>query len=253
MKKIAFCLYGQPREYLKGYHTNRILKERYPEIGVDYYYHTWIKDNLAGDQYYEASEWRNISSDELKIGQDTIKKINDLYHPVDYSYDEPRNFSQDKLKDSLCYLNTVNPKKISNINNILSQMYSRNKVRDLLSRNLINNKYDFVISTRFDYTKELTLNLNEIDISKVYVSDSHHPRKIFPDNFILTGVDNYLDIFNMYNNLEKIVNNKTLEIRMKENGENLEFNAEELLFANFLYYFKNIDNVNYTNAIPGFP
>ena len=63
MKKIAFCLYGQPREYLKGYHTNRILKERYPEIGVDYYYHTWIKDNLAGDQYYEASEWRNISSD----------------------------------------------------------------------------------------------------------------------------------------------------------------------------------------------
>ena len=132
-------------------------------------------------------------------------------------------------------------------------MYSRNKVRDLLSRNLINNKYDFVISTRFDYTKELTLNLNEIDISKVYVSDSHYPRKIFPDNFILTGVDNYLDIFNMYNNLEKIVNNKTLEIRMKENGENLEFNAEELLFANFLYYFKNIDNVNYTNAIPGFP
>ena len=56
-----------------------------------------------------------------------------------------------------------------------------------------------------------------------------------------------------FKSVAKIVNNKTLENRMKENGENLEFNAEELLFANFLYYFKNTDNVNYTNAIPAFP
>ena len=42
MVKIAYCLYGQPRNLEEGYKTISKFVENYD---VDFYYHTWVLEN----------------------------------------------------------------------------------------------------------------------------------------------------------------------------------------------------------------
>lgn len=253
MLKIAFCLYGQPREYSKGYESIRKFLDRHDDIEVDFYFHTWIPEAREEGAYFEASPWRKINRDSLRAESDAISKLNALYKPVDFSCHSPIVFRYEGLKNSICYKNTVNPRKIANINNTLSQMYSRNTVRDLLEQNLAGRDYELVITTRFDHLKDVKLDLHKIDPQKFYVSDQLLPRKILPDNFAVTGIDNYLKIYNIYRDLPRMANDSALDREVKEHGEVFELNAEELLFASYLYQFGNVDKVVYTDLIPCFP
>lgn len=71
MVKIAYCLYGQPRNFIEGYKNIKKFVEKHD---VDFYYHTWTLPDE--NMFYSHSGYRNIQKEELKCDKDIIKNIN---------------------------------------------------------------------------------------------------------------------------------------------------------------------------------
>jgi len=268
-KRVAYCLYGQPRELLNGYNNIMSFLKKFKNIDVDFFYHTWYDDDCVNkDMYYDIASWRIKSRGrKVKMMKNVIFAINKLYNPVCYDYEKPKQFDIDSLKESACYKNNTNSDNFSkqlvkNMNNLMSQLYSRNRARDIFYNYIQSNNllvgykdvviYDFVITSRFDFLRKIEIDLNDIDPSKIYVSVKHLPRKIFPDNFMIMNTQNYMNIFNLYNNLHNIINNKDIQNKLEKNGEMLIFTVESLILASFFYYFDDFNNVVYTQLIPNF-
>jgi hypothetical protein len=246
MVKIAVCLYGQPRHYSEGCKN---IKKFVENQDVDFYYHTWILN--SNESYYTHSEYRNINQEELKGDKDIITKLNLLYNPKAYVFEESKsNYFDIKAKDevvnSLAYSRTNGHKEVFRISNTLSQLYSRQQVRNLLYHTIETEKieYDCVIMIRFDFLKPInvTINLNK---QLIYVSNIHYPRKIFADAIFLLSVENFFKMFNIYDNLHNIINNKALDTLVSSYNEVMCISPENLIFANYLYYFNDLKNVNY--------
>jgi len=249
MVRIAYCLYGQPRNFTEGYKNIKKFVEKHD---VDFYYHTWTLPNE--NTYYSHSEWRNIPKEELKYDKDLIAKINSLYNPKAYLFEEAKVFDMEKNNDfvnSIAYSNTDKINKGIKISHTISHIYSRQQVRNLLYNTLQkeNIEYDFVISSRFDFLKEINVNidLNNINNEKIYVSNIHKPRAIFSDSIILLSVENFFKLFNIYDNLHNLINNKTLATLITNNNDKLVLVSEGLMFANYLYYFNDIKTLEYVN------
>ena len=239
MVRIAYCLYGQPRNFTEGC---KIIKKFVENHDVDFYYHTWTLPNEK--TFYSHSEYRNIPKEDLKGDKDIITKINSLYNPKAYIFEESKHFEIEKNNEyinSIAYLNTPEFNKGIRISHLLSQLYSKQQVRNLLYNTIEkeNIKYDFVITSRFDFLKEINL--------KIYVSNFLKPRDLFSDNILLLGVENYFKLLNIYDNLPNIINNKTIDSLMAEYNERLYLVPENLTFANYLYYFKDIKKLEYVN------
>jgi hypothetical protein len=247
---IAYCLYGQPRNLTEG--SNNI-KKFVKNHNVDFYYHTWTLPNE--NAHYSHSEYRNVPKEELKGDKDIITKINSIYNPKAYLFEESKHFDIEKNNEyinSIAYLNTPEFNKGIRISHTLSQLYSKQQVRNLLYNTIEkeNIKYDFVITSRFDFLKEinLTIDLNNRDNQKIYVSNILKPRDIFSDNILLLGVENYFKLLNIYDNLSNLINNKTLENTLiTKYNEKLVLVPESLVFANYLYYFNDIKRLEYVN------
>ena len=248
--KFAICLYGQPRDYKFGYNLIKNFIEMNNENTYDIFFHCWIDNNIK----FEHSPWRTINNECLIINDsDTIKKdLIELYKPTLYEYEKPLNKNiiltdLSYISHSLAYTNSnINVQK--NVYNILSQCYSRNKVKDILENYIINsnNNYDMVISTRFDgFNFPLNLKLTNIEKNKIYASSLHKPRYIIPDNFLIITTNIYLNWFNLFKNIKNIINNKKIENKLKNINEKLLFNMEELLLSNYLYYDYNIKDILY--------
>jgi len=249
MVKIAYCLYGQPRNLLEGYKNIKTFVEKHD---VDFYYHTW---NLPDENmFYSHSEYRTIQKKELKCDKDIIKNINLLYNPKAHLFEESRYFDFEKNNEflnSIVYLNTSNFNKGVRISHTFSNFYSKQQVRNLLYDTLQKEKieYDYVITSRFDFLQKINVNLdlNNIDNEKIYVSDLHKPRNIFSDAILLLSVENYLKLFNIYDNLSNIINNNEINTLMNKYNEIFVFVAESILFANYLYIFKDLKKLEYVN------
>jgi len=249
--KIAFCLYGQPRYYNEGFINIYSFLKRNNNIEVDFYYHTWIGNE---NQKYDISSWaftRQINNEVLKIDKNIINKLNELYKPRDFCFDNVKDFDLQKYKNSIFIMHDTNEKDDKNV---MSQFYSRNQVRNLLLDNIKKNniEYKYVITSRFDFLKPITIDLNNINPDKIYVANLHLPRKIFPDNLMILSINNYLNLFNTFENLDNILHNEEIKKKVHENGEVLLFLPEMILFVCFLYYFDDFSNVVYTNQIPDF-
>ena len=249
--KIAVCLYGQPRDYKYGHECIANFIKDNNEHSYEFFFHCWIDDNIK----YETSPWRRIDEKTLVIkNQDPVKcDINQLYKPVSHLYEKPldRHAVSDlieHIKKSKAYLNS-NRLKRANVYNTLSQIYSRNKVRDLFEEYVERTKttYDLVISTRFDgfgfYFQ------NKIDISNVkpeiYKLSVHKPRYIIPDNFLIIPPKIYINWFNLYKNIKYLINSEEIEQKMARIDENFEFNMEEMLLSSYLFCGYDINNINY--------
>lgn len=246
MVLIAYCLYGQPRNLIEG---SKNIKKFVENHNVDYYYHTWTLPNE--NAHYSHSEYRNVPKEELKGDKDIITKINSIYNPKAYLFEESKYF--DIEKNNIAYLNTAHlVNKDIRISHTLSQLYSKQQVRNLLYNTIEkeNIKYDYVITCRFDFLNEINVNidLNNIDNEKIYVSNIHKPRAIFSDAILLLSVENYFKLFNIYDNLCNLVNNKTLYYTfISKYNEKLNLTPENLTFANYLYYFNDIKRLEYVN------
>jgi hypothetical protein len=247
--KIAVCLFGQPRNYKKGHEVlSQFFKKQ--DVVPDFFYHAWT---LEPGRIYPSSPHRNIKLSSLTYNQNTITELNELYKPVAH-YHEPQKteFNPERFATTLAYKNTVNSKKKENMNNVLSQMYSRTIVRDLLNNHILKNKtsYNKVIMTRFDYSATLDFNLHDLDPSYTYVAGKNYPQRcILPDTFIIAPQSVFLEWFTLYTSLEDVLNYKELYTEMKKYGELLEINPEEIIMAHYLYHNVTLDLVKYVPFI----
>jgi hypothetical protein len=245
-KKIAICLFGQPRDYVIGHKNIKDLIENQQQYDCDVFFHCW---NIENHSVYKSAEWREIPKKSLLIeDMDVVnQQLLDLYKPVKYKFENSIDkFNENIYNDTIAYNNITNDKILQNINNILSQMYSRNEVRKLFEQHVSekNIEYDYVIITRFDVMKKINLKLELLEGNKVYIDNMHYPRKIITDTFIICPQHIFILWFNLFDNLKNILNNEEINKKMKQNNEKLIVNAEELIMANFIYYF-DINLVNY--------
>ena len=149
--KIAYLLYGQPRNYKDGYENikNLFKENNINRVDVDFFFHCWL---INENEKYNVSPWRKIENKFIVYNKDIINDLIKLYKPKAYEFENQKNFDYKNIKNS---------------NNILSQMYSRNKVKNLF--NLYNMTYDFVIMSRFDNIYVIpSINLNKINTEKIY-------------------------------------------------------------------------------------
>lgn len=247
--KYAICLYGQPREFNKGYSRINEMIQNNKNDTFDIYFHCWIDDNIT----FSTSKWRNIDINYLKIDDSNKIKseILELFKPKKYIFEKPLdNIGYNKIKsivDGSIMYNNSKKSFIDNTYNTISQFYSRTQVRDLLNIEIENNSlnYDMIIQTRFDgFSFPKIINLDNINKNFLYVDKMHYPRKVIPDNFLIIPVSIYFKWFDILRNLPNIVNNKQLQQKFNLYKENFCFNSEELLFANYLY-FNDLNNIKY--------
>jgi len=242
----AIALYGQPRDYQTGFYNISSFIKLNDGIQFDFFFHCWT---LEGDNTYNYSPWRNVDLKSISNNDNIIPSLINLYNPTKYEYENQRTSFID-LSGTIA-INNITGLKYKNINNTLSQMYSRNKVRNLINDYVYTNsiRYDFVIMTRFDYPHQINLNVKHLDNSNTYVSDVHRPRNIIADNFIICPLYTFLNWMNIYDDIINIVNNTAICDTVKRYGEKLEINPEELLFAKYLYDNRNLDKIVYTTRI----
>ena len=222
------------------------------ENTYDFFFHCWIDDNIK----YDVSPWRKIDKNTLIIKNENVVKndISQLYKPKSYLYENPLDRNKEELlnemeyiKKSKAYANCNNRKK-NNIYNTFSQIYSRNKVKDLFEEYITTTKthYDYVISTRFDgFNIPKEVKLTNIQQPKIYTSSMYRPRYIIPDNFLIIPPEIYINWFNIYKNIKNIINNKDIELKMNNIKEKLNFNMEELLLSNYLFYGYDVNDIEY--------
>jgi hypothetical protein len=248
---IAIVLYGQPRDFLKGYENiNNIIKNNI-NCKFDFFYHCWT---LNENEIYNHSPWRNNDKNTLIYNSDIDIKLKNLYNPIMYEYENQSNIVINKsiYENSIAYNNTSDICK-KNVNNILFQLYSRNKARNLLNKylNEINNLnyYDFVLFVRFDLFFIPIIKFNELNKINIYIAKEHYPRKIIADNCIVMSTKIFLEWFNIYEELNNILNNNDLSIKINNLNEHYAINAEELLFAKYIYHYNNTNNILFYNYI----
>ena len=248
--KCAVLFYGQPRKYIDGYNDITRFIANQKNVSVDFFYHCWT---LNKDELFSKSPWRPLDEEYLSYKENIEEHLKELYNPVSYEYEHQiSNFDKSLYNNTLAFHQTDGPgPRRENINNTLSQLYSRNKVRNLLSNHiqLTGANYDFVIITRFDVRFQSDLQLYILDVKKVYISNARKPLHIFSDNFILSPTDIFLKWFNIYDELYTLLDNKDIDKILREYGESLNINPEELIMGKYLLEYKNLDNVIYHPSI----
>uniref|UniRef100_A0A6C0H9R5 Uncharacterized protein n=1 Tax=viral metagenome TaxID=1070528 RepID=A0A6C0H9R5_9ZZZZ len=252
--KIAVCLYGQPREYIRGFNNinNFIINN---SLEVDYYYHTWILND--NETSYNASSWRYINQDQLQMEPNIINNLNSLYKPKKFLFEKSKTFDPNVFENTISYKNmNLSREKLledkilyNNLNNVLSQLYSRNKVRDLLYSEINENNtlYDIVLTLRFDYLNEININVSDLDLTKIYTAGIYFPRHMISDNILLLPPNSYLNIFNIYDNLYSLLNNEDINKFMLNLNEHIVINVEAIIMGSIIYNneYHNLITLNY--------
>lgn len=246
--KIAICLSGQTRNYMDGYHIfNDLIAKN--NLDVDYYYHTWV---IEDNQKFETSQWRNINEKYILGDSKIIEKLNNLYKPIAHCFDKPIKFDHNKYKDIIAYKNSDN-KYINNINNTLSSFYSLSRVCNLFNNTCqeLGKKYDFVIISRFDITIPLNINLHNLNKTKIYASNICLPKKYIVPTTVIIPQNIYIDVYNLYDNIENILTTDRVYIFMDTQNNSLIFNSEQIITASFVFW-NQFNNIVFTSDIPNF-
>jgi hypothetical protein len=123
--------------------------------------------DLAG-QYYQCAPWRQIPQDELLIEENLIDNLIELYKPKSYSYESPKTFDITTIAQSKMFQHSSDMIKSSS-NNTLSCLYSKYQVSKILENfvTTTNEKYDFIISIRFDFLNKLNIQIEDFVEDKI--------------------------------------------------------------------------------------
>jgi hypothetical protein len=140
--KIAVCISGQPRAYAQGYeYMKRNLLDHYD---CDIFIHTWINNVYPVD--------------------DVIK----LYNPKSWINEKPYPDWAKKIYDET-YTNTPDAKGWPP-NATVSMFYSMfRSLQKKTEYELMNEKYDWVVKTRFDYAINGVIPFEQLDRNRLYI------------------------------------------------------------------------------------
>ena len=244
--KVACVLFGQPRDYMTGYNTITKYFKDQSGVEVEYFYHCWT---LNEGESYCTSPWReDIDPNTLIYDNNTEEHIKSLYNPVSYEYENQSKvfFDITPLIRTVPFRNTYE-QQIDNIDNTLHQLYSRNRVRNLLDKYIEDTKieYDYVLFTRFDIDKIPKLDLSKIDKSIMYVQDAEHHHGYFKDYVFFIPTNVFLKVFDVFDKLKDIVEDPQLIYKMKSLEQHIEINPESLFYAKYHLEFDNLDKVKF--------
>jgi hypothetical protein len=246
--KIAYCLYGQPRDYENGY-KNIMNYIKSQEIECDFFFHAWYNNN----DFISQSAWAEKRNGKIKITQETLLNVINLYKPKDYIIEEEKKFSFTEY-DSLMYKETKNKLHISNVmSSLYTTQSSFNIMNDYNKKYNIN--YDFIFVSRFDFLKQINLNLKEININYIYSSDIHfiNKRKLISPALICGEYNKIYKLHNkLFSNIINICNNVEIKYILNKYNFSMIINHEELVMANLFYNKLSIDDIIFTPDIPNF-
>jgi len=255
--RVAICLFGQPRRAKEGFEIfKKLMNEPYhSNITFDIFFHSWIMyENPGGKISYTESAYRILKKENIEVNGDILEQLLSMYKPVSFDVSTPITFKKDAYENTLLYNNTDQLGK-NNLNNVLSQTYSRQKVRDVLASYIkaTGTHYDFVIGTRFDFLNEIGINLNTIEPTNLHVGTYRFPIISIPDVLAICNQDMFLKMFNIFNNFHNIMNNKQLEEKyVKLCKARFWFHPDEIFHINYLYYFKDNKRIEYHDELPKF-
>jgi hypothetical protein len=237
MKKIAICFYGQPRKLEEGYYSiQQSFYNKYENI--DTFVHTWFDENK---EKYDASTYRNIDENELKIDKKCIEKIKELYSPVQMIVDKPVSFDFTNISQSRMYKNS-NQTLIYNLSNTFSQIYSKYQVGKIFEKysQQYSIQYDIVICIRFDFLNIIPINICSLLENKIYSSPQKDNRFLIDDNLIIcTNQQLFLYYAKTFENIPHFCDDSTFEIICRYVFESFEMSPETLFTANFIYCLGN--------------
>ncbi len=253
MKKIAFCFYGQPRQIELGKEFYKDIVEKYKDnFNFDVFIHTWFDKDK---EYYEASDYRSIDKNELKIDKNIIEKINEYLKPKKFEYEKPINFDLTKYQDSTMY-KMSKEFIIKNLNNNISNIYSKFRIGDIFEKYCLSNnvEYDIIITLRFDVKYKLKLDLNNLILDKIYSRFTYNSYFYVTDHIVIFTNNNlFYKYSKIYLNLNKIINNEELKNKSLSLFGCFSMNCESLVTSNLILYFNYInDIVILTEDIPNF-
>ena len=243
--KVAFCLYGQPRLAQRG-HDNIAAFLKHQNVSVDFYMHVWHDPEKMR---FDSSPWRTIPAAELQIDDDTIPYLLKAYRPVSCQIERPRTLSVPGIQESIMFQNSDHITR-ANLNNTLSQMYSKQRVRDLLAPRAY--EYDWIVVSRYDFLNPIRVDLRELEKGKLYVPDFRLPQALFSDALLICSPSIFLPLFNAYADMASIMNDEALHHKMGVYGERAVLVTENILFASFVKHFSVENDVAYTPKIPDF-
>lgn len=239
---VALCLYGQPRKAREGHANLATFMQNHPEVEFHVYLHAW---HDARRTHYDASPWRSFTESDLRVDPDVDSFLLQCYRPVAWRIDPPpQTLDVPGIQASLLYRGSDAVQR-QNLANTLSQLYSRQAVRDLVLAS--GRSYDLVVATRFDFLRPIALDLHRVDTRKLHVAHFHLPRVVFPDNFVVASPTLFLDFFNAYEDLGSVMNDDELS----RYGEPFNLTIESILLANF-FRKHSLNDVIYTPDIPDF-
>jgi hypothetical protein len=152
--RVALCISGQPRKAFETYPFiyENIIKPNNADVFIHMHYD---KNNL----YCEKS---HINNGTCYFEPETDKKVIELYKPVNYLIESPRNFQNPNINVAekrinnfikMCNNNDKESIKKHMLKQMISMYYSIYKCNELkeLYANENNFVYDYVIRLRFDF------------------------------------------------------------------------------------------------------
>jgi hypothetical protein len=179
--RTAICFHGQPRFYDEMYH--HIWKYLIQKYNADVFIHTYWDAHHVGE-LYPVRVRDMFNEEDIKIKEDAIKKLTELYKPVCIEYD---------WYDSL---------KISKHQTNYYQYYTQYAVKNLKclyeQQNSFN--YDMVIRTRFDFACRRTD--YDLDLSSLWVPDTCPNQGLYTDAFSVSNSEYFDRVSDCYLNLE---------------------------------------------------
>lgn len=212
--KVAVCISGQPRSYLKGYEY--LKKNLLDHHDCDIFIHTWQTEVVDIDSVIGLYEPRAVCVEEFPADP---KVLNERY------------------------TNTPDPVNYPPANAALSY-YSLFQAGVMKRRaELIDGVYDAVVKTRFDYALNRTLPLDQIEHNRVYIPNCRMvPSRDFGNDQFAFGKSSVMDRYmSTFMHMDHFYD---LGVRM---------NGEEMMCATLRFYNLIGPNLEYVDMNNPFP
>ena len=179
--KVALLLFGQPRfigNLKAAYSYYSWILSRYE---TDIYGHAWWTSNL---QDFDCGYWSNVKN--AQVDPNTPKILATAYPNITIEYSAPIDFGE--------------PQHFRDEHKIKSQLYTIQRVGEILKESGKINQYDFIILSRYDVEITEFPDLNTLDKDGIY-SMQNHPG-MADQIFIFSP--NYIEFTSTYKNYDSL-------------------------------------------------
>ena len=230
--KLALCFYGQPRfidnPNIKLYLDSLIFNK----YETDSYCHFWYDNDIV---FYTGSDWHDKPSPYYKGGnfykiENTLEIINNVYKPIKNIFETPKDFSNIFNSSELNILENKkrnnsgeNYFSLRNVNNLLSHLYSIEKVLNLID---LDKNYDFIVLTRYDSLILNFTDLSNLEKGYIYATNQHgmcENEYCFTDNIFVLDPNLLLGL-KCFSNIKNIITNISMWTAECVKKENIIFN-----------------------------